>query len=313
MTTVSAVTAQPLPSSPEPCRSISHGAQTINDGQLVDKKQVAEGFNRAARVYSELATIQQQIAEYGLAKLSASCHGSVDTLLDIGCATATSFEQLGKLSEHVIGVDISIDMLRTAMLEHKQDAENLLQKSTFNSINGDAEALPLQTSSVDIVYSSMAMQWCNSPKHVLDEAFRVLKPGGRALLCILTGDSFADLQTAWKNMALPSRVNTFHSQQTWLNACDELKEINGRHCHKSLSMQITSESKQFSIDYKNVVDMLKSIKQIGANTRIADLSVTNKYMSKRELAGLTHHFDEIYGAKNKLPLCYSLLFLEIIK
>ena len=41
---------------------------------------------------------------------------------------------------------------------------------------GDAEALPLAAGSVDLVYSSLALQWCHRPELLFAELARVLRP-----------------------------------------------------------------------------------------------------------------------------------------
>src|SRR5690606_5923100 len=45
-------------------------------------------------------------------------------------------------------------------------------------IVGDAERLPLRACSVDLIFSSLAVQWCVDFAAVLSEARRVLRPGG---------------------------------------------------------------------------------------------------------------------------------------
>lgn len=266
--------------------------------QHVDKAQVARGFDKAAARYTSLALVQQEIAVYGLTKLNKyiSGHSKVDFLLDIGCGTASSFKAQKQVAKQVIGLDISLNMLRTAQQENK--AVQGSNASLYLS-NGDAESLPIQSNSVDVVYSSMALQWCESPERVLNEVYRVLKPGAKALLAILTGESFDDLQQAWQYFALPSRVNTFHSAQTWLKAA------------KQLPISTITTHKQFISQHDSVVDMLSSIKQIGANTRVSSNAQVSGYISKQELQQLTQFIREKHNASTRLPLCYDLLFLEI--
>lgn len=45
-------------------------------------------------------------------------------------------------------------------------------------VDGDGEALPFEDESFDIVYSANMLEHTKSPERVLNEAFRVLRPGG---------------------------------------------------------------------------------------------------------------------------------------
>jgi malonyl-CoA O-methyltransferase len=266
----------------------------ISERQLVNKRKVANGFDKAANRYNSLAKVQQEIAGYGLSLLEKMGINSAQYLLDLGCGTGSSVSRLTKLANQVVGLDISLNMLRQATQDATQHKQGM-----FTAINGDAEVLPIRSSSVDVVYSSMALQWCESPQLVLDEVKRVLKPKGKALLCILTGESFNDLQCAWQHMSLPSRINQFHSKQQWLNAA------------QSIQADVTHSVNHFTSHHSTVLDMLSSIKCIGANTRIVNSTKASNYISRQEIAGLTGYMNQQLGNNHKFPLCYQLLFLEI--
>jgi malonyl-CoA O-methyltransferase len=297
----------------------------ISEPLCVNKHKVANGFDKAATRYTSLAVVQSEIAGYGLANLERliardrlthdNCNksavasilntntqsnseplkaqGDINYLLDIGCGPASASKRQAKLAKHVIGLDISFTMLQQANLGNAANIEQ------FSATNSDAESLPFQSNSIDIVYSSMALQWCSSPQKVLREVQRVLKPKGRALLCILTGESFNDLHQAWRSLMLPSRINQFHAKQSWLDAC------------ASLNGKCISTSKQFISEHESVIDMLSSIKRIGANTRIEHDNGAKRYISKQEILGLNRYFKQIYKSRASLPLCYEVVFLEI--
>lgn len=273
--------------------------------QQVNKQKVALGFDKAASQYNSLATIQAEIAEYGLRIIEGMDVKNASNLLDIGCGTAISCQRLQCIAQQVTGIDISFNMLRNATI-----AISGVEKTSFNGINADAEYLPIKSNSIDCIYSSMALQWCQSPAHVLSEVHRVLKPKGKALLCILTGDSFKSLQNGWRHIGLPSRINTFHAPQSWINASE------------GCNWSVKSHTKGFTSYHNSVLDILSSIKRIGANTKL--IGVPSKitlvrpekqshYMGKQELMGLSRYLKGGYTKNKLLPLEYHLLFLEINK
>jgi malonyl-CoA O-methyltransferase len=274
----------------------------LGDCQLVDKHKVACGFDKAASGYNNLAKMQQEIADYGLSMLANMNISHAQCIVDIGCGTASSLEKLAStnrqqnMTQQIIGLDISMNMLRQA-----NENASRHQQTKFTAINGDAERLPIQSSSVDVVYSSMAMQWCDSPHAVLNEISRVLQARGKALLCILTGESFSDLHKAWQHIGLPSRVNQFHHKQLWLDAAHNVKA------------KVEHSTKQFTSYHESIIDMLSSIKRIGANTRIAESAKASHYISKQEVKDLTRYMKQREDNQHLFPLRYQLLFLEIKK
>ena len=77
-------------------------------------------------------------------------------------------------SGKVIGVDMTHEMLSKAR-------ENA-QKNGFTNVEfrlGEIEALPVADNSIDVIISNCVINLSPEKQRVFDEAFRVLKPGGR--------------------------------------------------------------------------------------------------------------------------------------
>ena len=270
---------------------------SLHNYALLNKYKVAKGFDIAASRYDKKAKIQSEIADYGLTRLEKMSAVMAKNLLDIGCGTASSYERLRGIAEHVSGLDISLNMVRQAWVNRLAD-----QSPCFTGINGDAENLPFQKSSIDTVFSSMALQWCQSPKQVLGEVYRVLKPDGKAVLSIMSGESFDNLQKAWQYLGLPSRINTFHSIQTWIEASEGLNWSQDFH------------ETSFTSYHKSVFDMFGSIKSIGANTKINETANNlNHYISKQEVNALSAYLKASHPNTELFPLTYQLIFIEINK
>lgn len=88
--------------------------------------------------------------------------------LDIGCGTGILDPMLEKMGFHVTGVDISEVQLKAAM------RKNRLPKS----IHANAANLPLKTSTFDIAISTYTHTDFDDWQAVINEAARVVKPGG---------------------------------------------------------------------------------------------------------------------------------------
>ncbi len=95
-----------------------------------------------------------------------------DRVLDLACGTGDLGELAAATGARVIGIDFARNMLVGATRRRIS--------ATF--IQADANALPLPTAAVSVVLSGFALRNFVSIPRALQEAARVLKPGGRLAL-----------------------------------------------------------------------------------------------------------------------------------
>ena len=96
-----------------------------------------------------------------------------DTVADIGCGPGTAARHAARLGASVTGVDPAPVMLRLARLLTRPSAQ------AVRYVQGSAEALPLPDASVSAAWSIACVHHWADLDAGLDEARRVLKPGGR--------------------------------------------------------------------------------------------------------------------------------------
>lgn len=96
--------------------------------------------------------------------------------LDNGCGTGTYLECVQARASLVIGVDISMNMLKYA-----------LQNDSLLLVNASADFLPFESGIFDMVYSIGMMEYVNVPV-VLKEMFRVTRDQG--LMILLTPNKY---------------------------------------------------------------------------------------------------------------------------
>jgi len=98
-------------------------------------------------------------------------------VLDVGCGTGLFASRLGRelAGATVVGCDFSHGMLRQAAA-HARDAP---------WVQGNALHLPFRDASFDAVVCTEAFHWFPDQRLALAEFFRVLVPGGRALVALV--------------------------------------------------------------------------------------------------------------------------------
>lgn len=109
-------------------------------------------------------------------------HLTSDTVaLDVGSGPGTVTAGLARRVRQVIGLDISTDMVEAA---RRHVSRQGITNATFQT--GSAYELPWDDYRFDVVYAHQVLQHLADPVRALQEAWRVLKPGG--LLAVRDAD-----------------------------------------------------------------------------------------------------------------------------
>lgn len=95
--------------------------------------------------------------------------------IEIGCGPFLLGQAIAKRCKLIIGIDVSLSALKIAkkMLESKGIANYLL-------ILGDINKMPIKENSVDLLYGGGVIEHFKDTQTVINEMYRVLKPGGIA-------------------------------------------------------------------------------------------------------------------------------------
>lgn len=96
-----------------------------------------------------------------------------ERLLDVAAGTGTSSAALAHAGVEVVAVDFSPGMIDVGRRKHP--------KITF--VEADAASLPFTTNEFDAVTISFGLRNIENPRTALKEMYRVLKPGGRIVIC----------------------------------------------------------------------------------------------------------------------------------
>jgi ubiquinone/menaquinone biosynthesis C-methylase UbiE len=160
------------------------------DSALTHFRLRSERYNRSANWVADAKLLGRMSA-------LADAHAG-ETVLDLCTGTGFVGKQFkGKVRE-VVGVDISAEMTAQAA------------GSVDRVVIAPLEKLPFEDASADLCVCRQGLQFTDLPK-ALAEIRRVLKPGGRTVLCHLCAYGPEDFEEAFKIQALrnPARVNFF--------------------------------------------------------------------------------------------------------
>ena len=170
---------------------------------------MAVSFSRAAASYDSVAELQRAVGHELIGRLPPDV--SPRRWLDVGSGTGYFSRVLGQQFAGSEGVALDIAQ---GMLTY---ARPLGGAQHF--IAGDAECLPLQDNSCDLIFSSLALQWCEHFAGVLKEARRVLRPGGVLAFASLCVGTLSELRDSWQAVDGQVHVNRFRSFAAYQQRC----------------------------------------------------------------------------------------------
>jgi len=106
-----------------------------------------------------------------------------ENVLEIGAGIGTDLAQFARHGAVVTDLDLSLGHLEHARANFK--ARGL--QGTFRQ--GDGETLPFADNSFDVVYSNGVIHHTPNTQDVVNEIYRVLKPGGKAIIMVYAENS----------------------------------------------------------------------------------------------------------------------------
>ncbi len=97
-------------------------------------------------------------------------------ILDLAAGTGTSSAAIARFGSYVVAADFSIGMVEVGSFRHGKNP-------LIDFVQADGMKLPFTDNSFDAVTISFGLRNILDPHKALSELFRVLKPGGRIVIC----------------------------------------------------------------------------------------------------------------------------------
>ncbi|MDP6103399.1 MAG: malonyl-ACP O-methyltransferase BioC [Gammaproteobacteria bacterium] len=241
---------------------------------------IRDAFNNAAVNYNKHALIQKEVAFRTDQKFDL-IRPNNQTILDLGSGTGLLTDRI--LSRFPKSQIIIIDFAYNALLKNKAKTK----------ICADTNKLPIKDNSVDIIVSSLMMQWCTDLNKFFVECFRVLKSDGLILFSTFGPDTLKELKKSWSVVDNKDHVNKFI----------DMHDIGDQLLNNGFQDPVM-EMEKLVVNYETVVELLRDIKGIGAQTVIhRSKSLTGKSMFN----GMVEMY-ESYRKDGKIPATYEVVY-----
>lgn len=254
----------------------------------LDKRAVAASFSKAAAQYDACALLQQEVGRRLLERLD---YVKLEPALvvDLGCGTGALIRELEKRYKkaRLIGVDLA-----PGMVEFAKKQCGWFSRQEF--MVGDAEALPFTDGSVDLIFSSLAIQWCADLDRVFSEAKRVLKPGGLFMFTTLGPDTLKELRAAWRAVDGYTHVNAFM----------DMHDLGDGLVRAKLADPVM-DVEHLTLTYGDVRDLMRDLKGIGAHNLNAGRN--HGLTGRARLNALTAAY-EPFRRDGHLPATYEVVY-----
>lgn len=247
------------------------------------RRRVARAFSRAAPRYAELAGAQQAMGDTLWQRLP----GHAASILDLGCGPGAWTARLSqRFGVTALGLDLAPGMLTEAYHRHGDRGHWLC---------ADAAALPIAGDRIELVFSNLAIQWCRDPAAVFAELYRIMVPGGRALINTLGPGTLAEIGHAWARPGRPAGVERFIAPPTL------------RHAAQAAGFRVHLESITERFHYPDLAAVMASIKGVGAQ-----VARDGARLTRNDIAQATQRYERLREPAG-LPVTYQRLTLELIK
>jgi len=260
----------------------------------IDKRAMRSSFSKAAEHYDASAVLQREVCTRMLERLEV-IKLQPTRILDAGSGTGWGTRQLGeryKLAD-IVALDIAIGMLEIARGTSSW-WQKLFSGSKQNFICADVEALPLKAQSVEMVWSNLAMQWCNDLPATLVELQRVLKIDGLVMFSTFGPDTLKELRTAFDGVDGYNHVNRFadmHDIGDMLAAAGFAEPV--------------MDMEYITLTYNDVKAVMQDLRSIGAHNTTAGRAPG--MLGKAKWARIVQNYETL-RRDGKLPATFEVIY-----
>ncbi len=274
----------------------------MTDAEL-DFAEVRRAFDHAAASYDAHAVLQREVCDRLLERLDYMALQPA-RVLDVGCGTGYGLAHLHARYEQseLCALDIAPAMLATARARLPQPtwAQRTLARftsappSAAHWVCADMDRLPLASNSVNLVWSSLALQWAHDLEATLKGFHRVLAPGGLLMFATFGPDTLKELRAAFSSIDDAPHVNRFI----------DLHDIGDMLIHAGFASPVM-EMDMLTLTYADLKTLMRDLKGIGAHNAAA--ARRRGLLGKSAWARLEQAY-ESNRCEGRLPATFEVIY-----
>jgi len=247
---------------------------------MLNTRHIRRRFERSANSF-DTADFVHAATRAGLFKRLEPLLIDAKTVLDLGAATGAASRLLEKRFKrpHIISVDLAHNMLQRGRAE-----KSWRSKTSF--AQADAQQLPFESDSIDVIFSNLLLPWVDDPRPVFAEVARVLRKGGLFAFATLGPDSLLEIRHAWAQVDNGVHVNRFL----------DMHDLGDGLVNAGLRDPVLDVDR-LSVSYENADTLFKDLTAIGARNalqgRAAGLTGKNRFEAMTTALGRATADDRI--------------------
>jgi malonyl-CoA O-methyltransferase len=247
--------------------------------------------------------MQKEVAER-LAERLPLFKMTPEHIIDLGAGT-------GFLSQHIrtyypesllTQVDLSLQMLQHSRQETEKKTPAWRSWLGFATnrknffVNADAYQLPFADHSVDMIVSSLMLQWCDDLDKVLAECHRVLKPEGLFYIATLGPDTLMEIRQAWRQVDdETAHISPFIDMHDFGDALSRAGFLNG-----------VLDTENIQLTYTDARKAIQDLKDIGATN--ASHQHHRGLTGKQRWARFLSAYNAQVNAEGRISATFELIY-----
>ncbi len=260
---------------------------------MFDQLHIRRAFGRAAPDYAAVAALQREVESRLLDQLDGLPLAPA-RVLDLGSGPGSGARALKQRwpKAQVLALDLALPMLR-----QQSRSWWTLPSKRIERVCADASALPLADASLDLIFSSLCLQWVEDLPGALDEFRRVLRPDGVLLLSSFASDTLIELRAAF-----------------------DQADPGGAHVSPFLPLQRVGDAMlaagfrdpvlhvdRFTLTYRDPRELMRELKQLGAGNALRDRR--RGLTGKRRMQAVFDAYEQ-FRQGERVPATYEVVYAQ---
>ena len=270
---------------------------------VLDRADVRRAFERAAAHYDAHAVLQREVCDRLLERLDFT-KIAPQRILDMGAGTGYGLQHLQTRypAAELVGLDLAPAMLARARAKlpalswHQRIATHFTSAlpASVAFVCADMERLPFKANSLDLIWSSLTLQWANDLESTLRDCHRTLAPGGLMMFATFGPDTLKELRSAFASIDAAPHVNRFA----------DLHDIGDMLVQAGFANPVM-EMDMLTLTYADLKALMVDLKGIGAHN--AAVTRRRGLMGKSAWQKLVQAY-EVHRRDARLPASFEVIY-----